>query len=203
MKQRAFHEAYQIWQDMQEENFKYNDFTISVVIQLYSALNMVKEANEIHQKYKFESTFINSCLIKMNTHHKQYDDIVAIANNIEKKDKVIYSQVIRALISSKNHIRQALDFMIETFEQQVYLRNTHYQRAIQVICQILKDEIQVPSVSKEQAKFYLSQLLEFIKGKPINLKSVSVQHISKFYFNEIMNVNKLQTALSNETRFQW
>lgn len=130
MKQKAYQEAHTIWQDMQLQGFKYNDFTISVIIQLYSALNMVKEANEINEKFKFESTFINSCLIKMNTQHQQYDEIIKIANKIKKKDKVIYSQVIRALFNSPQHIKEALDFLMETFEVPIYLRNTHYQRAL-------------------------------------------------------------------------
>lgn len=75
---------------------------------------------------------------------------------------------------------------METFEAPIYLRNTHYQRALQVICQILKGEVNVAQVSKSEARDYLSKLLEFIKGKPINLKSDSIKLISKYYFNEVV-----------------
>ena len=39
MKQKNYKLAYKVWEEMNDREFKYNDFTISVTIQLFSHLN--------------------------------------------------------------------------------------------------------------------------------------------------------------------
>jgi pentatricopeptide repeat protein len=42
MKQKDYELAYKVWQEMNNQGFRYNDFTISVTIQLFSNLNKQK-----------------------------------------------------------------------------------------------------------------------------------------------------------------
>lgn len=48
MKKQKYQIAFKIWKEMREKKFMFNDFTISVSIQLFSKLNMQKEAYELY-----------------------------------------------------------------------------------------------------------------------------------------------------------
>jgi len=64
MKQKNYNLAFKVWQEMNERGFKYNDFTISVTIQLFSHLNKLKDALDFYNSCKYESIYVNSCLVK-------------------------------------------------------------------------------------------------------------------------------------------
>jgi len=54
---------------MDAQGFRYNDYTVSVVIQLYSHLNMMDKAWAFYKKFNFENNFVHSCIIKINAQH--------------------------------------------------------------------------------------------------------------------------------------
>lgn len=76
---------------MKQRGFHLNDYTASVTIQLFSNLNMQKEAIEFYESQNMQSVFVNSCMIKMFIQHENYEEIIKFAQKIQKKDKVIYS----------------------------------------------------------------------------------------------------------------
>jgi len=52
--------------------------------------------------------------------------IIEVMKTINTKDKVIYSQVIKALLTSQTHVKDGLDFMLESISNKIFMKNTTY-----------------------------------------------------------------------------
>lgn len=91
MKQKQYELAFEVFQTMETKRYHYNEYTVSVIIQLYSYLGKQSEALALYKLYNYDSIFVNSCLIKMYIHWKNFDRIVQVLGDIKKKDQVIYS----------------------------------------------------------------------------------------------------------------
>jgi len=100
MKQKQYELAFEVFQTMETKRYHYNEYTVSVIIQLYSYLGKQQEALQLYKLYNYDSIFVNSCLIKMYIHWKNFDRIVQVLGDIKKKDQVIYSQVIKVLLQN-------------------------------------------------------------------------------------------------------
>jgi len=103
MKQKQYQVALEVFQTMESRGYHYNEYTVSVIIQLFSYLGKQQEALDLYKLYNYDSIFVNSCLIKMYIHWRNYERIIEVLNDIKKKDQVICSQVIKVLLQNNKY----------------------------------------------------------------------------------------------------
>jgi hypothetical protein len=97
---------------------------------------------------------------------------------ITTKDKVIYSQVIKALINSDSHVKQGLQFMEESIGNKIFMKNTTYQRAIEVLFNIIEHKVVHKNIGLTEAKQFLQIIMKFVKSNTINLRNIVIQKVS-------------------------
>lgn len=76
MKQKQYQVALEVFQTMESRGYHYNEYTVSVIIQLFSYLGKQQEALDLYKLYNYDSIFVNSCLIKMYIHWRNYERVM-------------------------------------------------------------------------------------------------------------------------------
>ena len=61
---------------MKTYNFKYNYFSLSMIIQLHSANGLVYNTNDYFFNYKYNNPYVNSCLINMYALKKDFPKVI-------------------------------------------------------------------------------------------------------------------------------
>lgn len=145
LKSEKYHEALKIYEHMKNKKTSRSNATYSILIKIYSKLNLVDNAWEIYNEMLNLSikpslitcTSIIQILIKSKRIQKAIDIFNELIAEGAQPDQVMYNVIINGCVFN-GRLQDACDYLFQTFEKNIKICNDVYKN---ILCNLLTNKI--------------------------------------------------------------
>jgi pentatricopeptide repeat protein len=182
-KTHSLEQAKKIFNDMKELGIKGSNVTYSIMIKLYTNLNLYDQAFEVLQEMKNNNVkpglIVYTCLIQAAVKCNEFDRAINLFEMMKKdnlqRDQVIYNIIINSCMYHYQW-ELACKYLFESFDLGIKIADDIYSLLLQNLTS------KYCNLRRNLKADYISRILKLIKEKNVILDNQTYQITAKFFY---------------------